>query len=254
MNKQIFFSLIFLFFLSWAKAAVVHTTTDVVLNFNVSFTQFDIAGTPVNFSFWGFESGSGFQLDGTQTAVGMVEAAGTDFFLLLEEGEMINASGNFKAFGDFAPVYYGGFIGGTSASLADEESGYFGFQIKISDNIHYGWVKITRINQSEMIINEYAYEDVAGVEIAAGAIEGVEPSSIELTPFEGEISVYNPTNTIVINTSIIDFDVKIFSMTGALLINEKGANQMVVQGVPRGTYVLRVSSVKGQTSKVIYLN
>lgn len=62
----------------------------------------------------------------------------------------------------------------------DQRSGYVGVSFDISGNTHYGWLEILIARDggrpSELSVLSGAYEDVAGVDIAAGAIP--EPASV----------------------------------------------------------------------------
>jgi hypothetical protein len=72
--------------------------------------------------------------------------------------------------------------------VAPTNTGYLGIRFKISGNDHYAWMRITVNPQSttpgtqprSIIVHEWAFEDVAGTGIVAGAGVVPEPTSLGL--------------------------------------------------------------------------
>ena len=48
------------------------------------------------------------------------------------------------------------------------DSGFMGVTFDLSGNTHYGWIEITANSASEIVLNQWAYEDVADAGILAG--------------------------------------------------------------------------------------
>ena len=80
-----------------------------------------------------------------------------------------------------------------------------GIKLLISGNEHFGWIKVLFDNTSspkELLIKEYAFEDVSGVPIAAGQISGPPPiPEIVLTQDD---TLYNAIDTLTF--PITEFD------------------------------------------------
>jgi hypothetical protein len=65
-----------------------------------------------------------------------------------------------------------------SGPFAGVRGGYLGFEFDIRDSVHYGWARISFLRNT-FILQDYAYEDVAGMEIGAGEGSPVpEPASL----------------------------------------------------------------------------
>lgn len=56
-------------------------------------------------------------------------------------------------------------------------NGYMGVVFEIGGNTHYGWAEITSVSTSSIVVNQWAYESVAGTGILAGAGAVPEPAT-----------------------------------------------------------------------------
>ena len=71
---------------------------------------------------------------------------------------------------------------GGNWDAAGGDLGYVGvaFQTTFGGDAHYGWIEVTSVSSTEIVINQWAYEDQPGVGIAAGAGRVPEPSTAVL--------------------------------------------------------------------------
>lgn len=86
-------------------------------------------------------------------------------------GELINASNTW---------------GTTNTNWNPTGTGFVGFRFQNEANgnqVHYGWAQIINNGTSDRRLVDFAYEDVAGVEIAVGAVPA--PGSLALLALGG---------------------------------------------------------------------
>jgi hypothetical protein len=91
-------------------------------------------------------------------------ASGTDP-QQLAANDLIDAGGTFGG-GAFSFIVGDGGAGEWNSPFPDP--GFMGVSFDLAGSTHYGWVEITATGGSSVILNQWAYEDVAGTGIRAG--------------------------------------------------------------------------------------
>lgn len=106
--------------------------------------------------------------------------------LSLAAGTLIGPNGDYENGSSYTgTTNYGG-------GCTFSETCLYGFEFLVSGAAHYGWVSFTEGTDNTQSINGWAYEDVAGVAIAAGATaqEAVpEPASVLGIAFIGFLGI-----------------------------------------------------------------
>lgn len=210
-----------------------------------------IEGKSVNFSFWGFPiMGSGFQIDGNEDFGGMITSDNPMNLRKLNLGEEIGNSGDYVDIVSYAPAFHG-MATPEEQLLNDGQSAYFGFRVISGENIYYAWVKITRISEMEMVLDEYAYENVAGNSIDAGD-KGLSVG-IRETITKPQITIYpNP---------VVDFlnvkcdnemkGISIINSAGQIVFKNKNVRneiQIDLKEYSSGLYFIKINSFEGITT------
>lgn len=113
-----------------------------------------VAGWDLNF--WGSSSTLNFFNPGTPTG-GVYFTGGGTAVSVLAGGEMIDGSGTWGTSNTLWNPSATGIVG-------------FRFQNELTSAVHYGWGRIVNNSPTDRHLIEFAYEDAAGVGIAAGAI------------------------------------------------------------------------------------
>jgi hypothetical protein len=102
----------------------------------------------------------------------------TDYYLNLQQGELIDSAGSFleSAWGS---QYHVGLVGETGKFILGE-SGLFGFEFQeeAGGPVYYGWLRFTPDNDDVGTLVDWAFNDTAGEGIQAGLVP--EPSSAVL--------------------------------------------------------------------------
>ena len=259
--KKILLSTILTFIGFVAAATVTHISTPITLDASgTNTTTIIIEGKSINFSHWSF-SASGFQIDGNNDFVGLIEGSGSWLLKKLNYGASIGVSENFVTPSGYAPAYHNNIFGGAPAGglLADGESTYFGFKVTSGSNTYYAWLKLTRTNTNVVVIDEYAYENVSDKAISAGdtgsgSVGINEVGKVEFSIFPNPTSDFLQFN--------IDNDDQIGSLTIITLegktILEKTittSNSIIdVRNLVNGVYIISIKSNGSQTSKVFVKN
>ena len=102
------------------------------------------------------------------TGAGVVATSTWGTAINLTAGTLIGSSSTFS--GDYA--YLGGVNG-----FSGESTGFLGVRFDIGGDIHYGWAELSFSSGTHSVL-QWAYEDQAGVSIAAGTVP--EPSHAAL--------------------------------------------------------------------------
>ena len=133
---------------------------------------------------------------------------------------------------------------------------YLGIRfIDIENNNHYGWIRCdVKEDGSLLILKDYAYETEPDYPILAGSkttYQEIEPGNIE-----GEI--YATGNTVHISVPhrpTPEYTVQIYNMSGQLVVASQYESPFVeIQiEVPRGIYIVRVTSANEQLSKEVLI-
>ncbi len=174
--KKILLNLMSFFVILPTMATIVHTANpNITLDANSpnNFITITIEGKTIAFSHWSFGA-SGFQIDGNNDFVGLVESSTSNLLKRLNFGDNIDVNQDFVPFSGYAPAYHSDIFGGIPAGglLIDGESTYFGFKVSANNGIYYAWLKITRVSSGVVTIDEYAYENTVNTSITAGATGG----------------------------------------------------------------------------------
>lgn len=223
---------------SWS--AVIIDDVNFDFDFSNCCLQYEIEDQTLNLSFWGWMA-SGFQIDGNNGAVGLVDSDQSEELLAMEEGELINNNGSYVTPSDFSPAYHSIMFGGTTMDEGDTK--YFGFKILSGANTYFGWVSVTR-TANGATINQIAYDNESGSAITTGNANSIEDNTIL---DNSELVVYpNPTTeSISIDSFLHTGNASIFSSSGTLVktypISEEN-NSFDVSDLSSGIYSIKLNN------------
>ncbi len=123
--------------------------------------------TNAEFDFTASGSGKGAGADVNPDKSGaafLVDSSG-DYPAQLTAGELIGGTGDFEDFQTQITT-----PDGTPPWDPAGDTGFMGIKFDLTGNTHFGWIEITSISGTEIVINQWAYEDQPNVGIEAGVI------------------------------------------------------------------------------------
>lgn len=132
---------------------------------------------------------------------------------------------------------------------------YLGLRFDIAGQTHYGWARLTGMQDSSVdwLIKDYAYNSTANEALNAGQMTlGVNDFS-----FEESIKVVALNKRIEISNLSSNVDYKLFSITGQQLFSGSIANDTHVidaNGIANGVYILELTDIDSNsriTKKVL---
>lgn len=147
------------------------------------------------------------------------------------------------------------FGGATYGPFANTTDAYLGVQFAIDGDVHYGWVRLdVSVGPVEFTVKDYAYDDVAGTEILAGA-DDVNVATLT----EAQVSAYSYGNTI--NVIVKDAqagieNVRVFDLNGKAVYSARVADNnlsITLDNVATGLYTIQLTGTEGSYSKQMYI-
>lgn len=130
------------------------------------------------------------------------------------------------------------------ANFSGQGDRYVGFRFVNGGQTFYGWILVNSTGQG-LTVKEYAYQGTANTAINAG-----DKGTLSIEEFDAKyaVSVFpNPANNILyIKTEEVVRDVKIFSLSGALLKieNNLAANFVDISQLQKGYYFVKIDDKK----------
>ena len=229
-------------------AEVQHTVHNFTLDAG-NGTTLTIEGTTINLSFWSFAA-SGFQLDGNETHVGLVSGPNSGDFKILSLGDEIGPSGDFMDPAPYSPAYHGDMTTPAGDVIQDGESMFFGFKVIDGNDSYYAWMKITRVSNEQLIIDEYAYEDQVNIPINAGDTVGETASIMQSNSSKLQIQLVD--NTLLFSNTGGEIKIMIFDLSGKLLVETSNMNSVSTNSFNSGYHVVKVLNHGGhfETQKI----
>lgn len=134
---------------------------------------------------------------------------------------------------------------------------FMGVRFDISGSMHYGWIR-ARVTPDGtiLVINDYAYNSVAGGSIMAGQTPGGGVGINELDISEQvSITSYKGQLTINVAPEITNANVRVTNVTGAIVVNQNlntGYTIQSVEDLASGIYMVTVQSDQGVYTQKIY--
>jgi len=176
----------------------------------------------------------------------------------LDSGANIGPDGpwlSYPSYGNSA-VLASNFYGTTYGAFPGQGEKFLGFKFSAGGNNHYGWMRITAdVDPVTIIIHDYAYDNTPDAAIEAGATISIAVTELP----EGAVSIYSFGNMInVMNTiGLENATATVFDLSGKQIstINiVAGLNQIELDNVATGNYLIQIASNQGNTSKQIFIN
>jgi hypothetical protein len=183
-----------------AEAKIVYTPSDISIPANSGFVQFDLNHDGVPDFGLSFHVSAGtsakapvglyrdyLQVEGvepTDQVRGFVSSLGRKCGARLKAGVEIGAQNKFAA-GELLMFYVKG--DGTSqlqtyGPWVDRSEGYLGLKFVVNGETHYGWARVSVVNNANVTLRGYAFETTANESIAAGATSDLDDGAASLDP------------------------------------------------------------------------
>jgi hypothetical protein len=188
---------------------------------------------------------AGTMFDNTQlNFVTWAMDADWDAFKNLSYGTMINASAGFYTQGD---CYFNPFWATHTFPSGSDQ--YLGVEFKIGTAWHYGWVRVNLAANGQLTVKDYAYENVAGTAIAAGAT-----STTGMSETSNDISwtVFPSLCKDEVHISFNDLQsvsTRVFDANGSLVMAAKLENASVytlnISSLVPGLYFVEILDMSG---------
>ncbi|MBK9457462.1 MAG: T9SS type A sorting domain-containing protein [Bacteroidetes bacterium] len=131
---------------------------------------------------------------------------------------------------------------------------FLGYKFTIDGNIHFGWMRIiAEIEPLTITITEYAYDDMPRTPILIdfyGSISALPEGAVTIYSFGTMLTILNKINLENAFANVVDLSGK---QIKSYPINA-GLNQIELDNVASGNYLIQIVSNQGNTSKQVFIN